>query len=164
MLEAGEVRTSELGSPQGGVISPLLANIYLDYLDDEWQRRYSQLGRLVRYADDFVVLCKTESQAKAARRAIEEILGALQLELHPEKTRIVELGLGKEGFVFLGCYLRIVRSRFEGKTYLFRWPSPRAMNPRGPALATSASISLFDTGCATSAALDGLRPHPVTSR
>jgi group II intron reverse transcriptase/maturase len=127
VLEAGEVRSSELGSPQGGVISPLLANVYLDHLDSAWQRRYSQLGRLVRYADDFVVLCKTESQAKAARKAIEEILGALRLELHPEKTRIVELGLGKEGFVFLGCYLRIIRSRFKGKTYLFRWPSPRAM-------------------------------------
>lgn len=127
VMEAGEVSPSELGSPQGGGISPLLANIYLDHLDGEWQRRYSHLGRLVRYADDFVVLCTTESQAHAARRAIEEILGALRLELHPEKTRIVELGLGKEGFVFLGCYLRIVRSRFKGKTYLFRWPSPRAM-------------------------------------
>lgn len=50
-----------------------------------------------------------------------------KLELHPEKTRLVPLGLGKEGFVFLGCYLRIVRSHFSGKCYLFRWPSPKAM-------------------------------------
>jgi RNA-directed DNA polymerase len=50
------------------------------------------------------------------------------LELHPEKTRVVELGLGREGFVFLGCYLRVVRSHFKGRTYLFRWPSPKAMN------------------------------------
>ena len=54
-------------------------------------------------------------------------MGLLRLELHPTKTRLVELGLGKDGFTFLGCYLRIVRSRFKGKPYLFRWPSPRAM-------------------------------------
>ena len=52
----------------------------------------------------------------------------LRLTLHPEKTRVVELGLGKQGFVFLGCYLRIVRSHFKRRTYLFRWPSPKAMN------------------------------------
>jgi RNA-directed DNA polymerase len=56
-----------------------------------------------------------------------EILGVLGLRLHPDQTRIVELGLKKEGFVFLGCSLRIVRSHFKGKAYLFRWPSPRAM-------------------------------------
>ena len=52
----------------------------------------------------------------------------LGLKLHPDKTRIVELGLGKQGLVFLGCYLRIVRSHFKGREYLFRWPSSRAMN------------------------------------
>jgi RNA-directed DNA polymerase len=52
----------------------------------------------------------------------------LSLKLHPDKTRIVELGLGKQGLVFLGCYLRIVLSRFKGREYLFRWPSPKAMN------------------------------------
>jgi RNA-directed DNA polymerase len=51
----------------------------------------------------------------------------LSLKLHPDKTRIVELGLGKEGFTFLGCYLRSVLSRFKGREYLFRWPSSRAM-------------------------------------
>lgn len=55
-------------------------------------------------------------------------MGRLSLKLHPEKTRIVELGLGKEGFVFLGCYLRIVLSHFKGREYLFRWPAPRAMS------------------------------------
>ena len=55
------------------------------------------------------------------------ILGSLCLQLHPTKTRLVELGLGKDGFEFLGCYLRIVRSRFKGRCYLFRWPSQRAM-------------------------------------
>jgi RNA-directed DNA polymerase len=51
----------------------------------------------------------------------------LCLTLHPEKTRIVELGLGKDGFTFLGCYLRVVRSHFKRATYVFRWPSPKAM-------------------------------------
>jgi group II intron reverse transcriptase/maturase len=127
VMEAGAVRDTDLGSPQGGVISPLLANIYLNELDQEWKRRFSHLGRLVRYADDFVVLCRTESAAKEALRRVEEILTRLKLELHPEKTRLVRLGLGHEGFVFLGCYLRIVRSHFSGKCYLFRWPSPKAM-------------------------------------
>jgi RNA-directed DNA polymerase len=61
-------------------------------------------------------------------RRIGIILERLRLTLHPEKTRIVETGLGKEGFVFLGCYFRSVQSHFKGRVYLFRWPSPKAMN------------------------------------
>lgn len=127
VMEEGQVRKTTTGTPQGGVISPLLANIYLDALDEAWERDGRHLGRLVRYADDFVVLCRTRSQAEEARRRLEEILGTLRLELHPHKTRVVELGLGKEGFCFLGCYFRVVRSHFTGKRYLYRWPSPRAM-------------------------------------
>jgi group II intron reverse transcriptase/maturase len=127
VMEEGTVRTSTAGTPQGGVISPLLANIYLHELDSEWQARHRHLGRLVRYADDFVVLCRTRAQAEDALRRLGEILGRLKLTLHPTKTRVVETGLGKDGFVFLGCYFRSVRSVFTGKTYLFRWPSPKAM-------------------------------------
>jgi RNA-directed DNA polymerase len=127
VMENGVVVTTELGSPQGGVISPLLANIYLSYLDVIWEDHCSTLGRLVRYADDFVVLCKTESQANEALRKLNVIFDRMHLQLHPEKTRVVEIGLGREGFVFLGCYLRIVRSHFKGRTYLFRWPAPKAM-------------------------------------
>ena len=127
VLEEGELRSQVAGTPQGGVISPLLANVYLHALDATWEREYAHLGRLVRYCDDFVVLCRRPSQAREALRRVTEILGGLGLRLHPDKTRIVELGLGKEGFEFLGCYLRIVRSHFKGKAYLFRWPSPRAM-------------------------------------
>jgi group II intron reverse transcriptase/maturase len=128
VLEEGTVRTSTAGTPQGGVISPLLANIYLDALDTAWTRDYGHLGRLVRFADDLVILCRRRSQAEEALRRLQDILAGLKLELHPEKTRLVELGLGKDGFVFLGCYFRIIRSHFAGKRYLFRWPSPRAMN------------------------------------
>lgn len=128
VMEEGEVRNTLAGTPQGGVISPLLANIYLHALDETWQREYRHLGVLVRYADDFVVLCRSWAQADEALRRIREILSGIGLELHPDKTRVVELGLGREGFVFLGCYLRVMRSHFKGRTYLFRWPSPKAMN------------------------------------
>ena len=128
VLEDGRVEGTDLGSPQGGVISPLLANIYLDVLDRLWERESRHLGRLVRYADDAVVLCRTRADAEEALLRLGRIMDRLSLKLHPDKTRIVELGLGKEGFVFLGCYLRIVLSRFKGREYVFRWPSPRAMN------------------------------------
>lgn len=127
VMEEGTVKTSTMGTPQGGVISPLLANIYLHELDAEWQARYRHLGKLVRYADDFVVLCRTRAQANEALKVLGEILGRLRLTLHPIKTQVVETGLGKDGFVFLGCYFRMVCSHFTGKAYLFRWPSPKAM-------------------------------------
>jgi group II intron reverse transcriptase/maturase len=127
VMEDGVVKASDLGSPQGGVISPLLANVYLDFLDGVWERQCKHIGFLVRYADDFVVLCGTKELADEAMRRLKIIFERLRLTLHPEKTRIVELGVGKEGFTFLGCYLRMVRSRFKGKAYVFRWPSPKSM-------------------------------------
>ena len=128
VLVDGRLESTNLGSPQGGVISPLLANIYLDVLDRLWEREHRHLGRLVRYADDGVVLCRTRADAEEALLCLGRIMERLSLRLHPEKTRIVELGLGKEGFVFLGCYLRNVLSFRTRREYLFRWPSPRAMN------------------------------------
>ena len=128
VMEEGRVRSAVAGTPQGGVISPLLANIVLDELDETWERECRNLGTLVRYADDFVVLCRTAGQAREAHRRVGEILGRMGLVLHPEKTRVVTLNLRGEGFHFLGCHLRIVRSHFKGKTYLFRWPSTQAMN------------------------------------
>lgn len=127
VMEEGKVRTSNAGTPQGGVISPLLANVYLNDFDRIWTATCSHLGKLVRYADDFVILCRTRAQAEQALDQVQKIMRVLRLQLHPTKTRLVELGLGKDGFTFLGCYLRIVRSRFKGKCYLFRWPSPKAM-------------------------------------
>jgi len=127
VMEDGTVRTATAGTPQGGVISPLLANVYLDELDRVWTATCSHLGQLVRYADDFVILCRTRPQAEQALAQVRAILARLRLQLHPSKTRLVELGLGKAGFEFLGCYLRIVRSHFKGKCYLFRRPSPRAL-------------------------------------
>ena len=113
VMEDGAVRTTTAGTPQGGVISPLLANVYLNDLDRIWTATCSHLGQLVRYADDFVILCRTRAQAEQALAKVQAIMGLLRLQLHPTKTRLVELGLGKEGFTFLGCYLRIVRSHFK---------------------------------------------------
>ena len=94
------------GTPQGGVISPLLSNIYLHVLDRVWEDRCAHLGTLVRYADDFVVMCDTKAQVEEARRRVSTVLTRLGLELHPEKTRTVDLSRGREGFDFLGCHLR----------------------------------------------------------
>jgi RNA-directed DNA polymerase len=128
VMENGRVEGTDLGSPQGGVISPLLANIYLNVLDRVWERQCRHLGQLVRYCDDAVVMCRTRADAEESLRRLGLIMDWLSLRLHPEKTRIVELGLGKEGFVFLGCYLRIVLSHFKRREYLFRWPALKAMN------------------------------------
>ena len=128
VMDEGKLRYPVMGTPQGGVISPLLSNIYLHALDEEWEREHRRLGRLVRYADDFVVLCRSRGQAEESLRRVQAIFERLKLTLHPQKTRIVELGLGKEGFEFLGCCLRIVRSHFKNRTYLFRWPSRKGMN------------------------------------
>ena len=127
VMEEGALRKSTTGTPQGGVISPLLANIVLDELDETWEREWSHLGLLVRYADDFVIACRTTRQADEALVRVTAILESMGLTLHPDKTRVVELRVRGEGFDFLGCHLRIVQSHFKGKTYLFRWPRAKAM-------------------------------------
>jgi len=132
VMEEGQVRHPTLGTPQGRVISPLLANIALHVLDETWEREHGHLGRLVRYADDFVVQCETAEACEGAERRIREILGGLGLELHPGKTRRVDLTEGREGFDFLGCHLH---KRVSGRLlergvrryYLQRWPSPRSL-------------------------------------
>ncbi len=128
VMEDGTVQETLAGTPQGGVISPLLANIYLNKLDRIWAARCSQLGLLVRYADDFVVMCRAESQAREALRRIGLVMDRLGLTLHPTKTRMVDLRRGKESFVFLGCTIRKKRSvlRAPGKHFMQRWPSPKA--------------------------------------
>lgn len=129
VMEDGTVKETLAGTPQGGVISPLLANIYLNKLDRIWATRCSSLGVLVRYADDFVVMCRTESAAQEALRRIGLVMNRLGLQLHPEKTRMVDLRRGKESFVFLGCTIRKKRSiqRHPRMHFMQRWPSPRAM-------------------------------------
>lgn len=129
VLEGGTVKETLAGTPQGGVISPLLANVYLNRLDRYWDRECGEVGVLVRYADDFVVMCKTEARVKEAHRRVAEVMARLGLTLHPEKTRLVDLRNGREGFTFLGCVNRKRRSvrRNPRKHSMQRWPSPKAM-------------------------------------
>jgi RNA-directed DNA polymerase len=131
VLVNGVVTETVTGTPQGGVISPLLANIFLHAFDRAWEER--GVGHVVRYADDFVVLCSSQEQAKEAQRRASAIMGNLGLTLHPEKTQVVDLREGKEGFDFLGCHFRarmsgkIWRDRRVVRFYLHRWPSQRSM-------------------------------------
>jgi RNA-directed DNA polymerase len=128
VLEDGVTTETGSGTPQGSPISPLLANVALHVLDAEWARTGSKLGMLVRYADDFIVLCASRTRAEEARRRIGEILADLGLQLHPDKTRIACLTRGHEGFDFLGFHLHKVEAwKRRGRYYLQRWPSGRAM-------------------------------------
>lgn len=129
VMEEGRIEISEQGSPQGGVISPLLANIYLDYLDSKWEKHYSHLGKLIRFADDFVVVCKNYKDVSNSYKVIRLIMSRLELELNLEKTRIVNLWEGKEGFVFLGFENRKVKKeRANGSEYyaMEQWISKKA--------------------------------------
>ena len=126
VMESGVVRHEVTGTPQGGVMSPLLANVYLHRLDRAWET--SGRGVLVRYADDLVVLCRSREEANEALALLRDLLGELGLELKAEKTRIVHLTEGGEGFDFLGFEHRWVRSgRYAHIRFLARWPSRRAM-------------------------------------
>ena len=133
VMEEGTYSETVSGTPQGGVISPLLSNVYLHFLDSVWQRQCAEVGKLVRYADDFVVLCKSREGAEEAERRVRIIFERLKLALHPEKTRRVDLTGGEEGFDFPGCHLHM---RMSGKLweekrirryFLQRWPSKRSM-------------------------------------
>jgi len=128
VLEDGVMSGSMSGTPQGSPISPLLANIALHVLDVEWEKAGRRLGVLIRYADDFVVLCATKSRAEEARDRAAAVLAGLGLQLHPDKTRIVRLTKGEEGFDFLGFHHRKVEAwRWPDRFYMQRWPSKRAM-------------------------------------
>jgi RNA-directed DNA polymerase len=130
VMEDGVFRETVSGTPQGGVISPLLSNVYLHAFDEAFSA--AGVGELVRYADDFVVLCRSEREAKAALETAGEILAGLGLGLHPDKTKVVDLREGREGFDFLGWHFR---ARVSGRLlergvcryYLQRWPSQRSM-------------------------------------
>ena len=115
--EDGKLSKSRKGTPQGGVISPLLANIYLNHLDRFWVKKgYTRHAKLVRYADDFVILCKErpEFYLKEAQR----LFGNLELELNEHKTRIVDAC--KEGFDFLGFHIKRVWA-YRSKRKGFGW-------------------------------------------
>lgn len=128
VMEEGMVRYQVTGTPQGGVVSPLLANIYLNQLDREWQRQ--GCGVLCRYADDLVVMCRSEREAEKALGILQALLTGLGLKLKEAKTRIVHLQEGSKGIDFLGFHHRWVRGQrahARHLTFLARWPSRKAM-------------------------------------
>lgn len=130
IMEEGKYQKTDKGAPQGGVISPLLSNIYLHYFDYIWEKNYKHIGTLVRYADDFVILCKRNNHARVALNIVQQIMNKLELTLHEEKTKLVDMYFGKEGFDFLGFNNRFKRGRTkEWKWYwdLFQEPSKKSM-------------------------------------
>jgi RNA-directed DNA polymerase len=106
--------TPEAGTPQGAVISPLLANLYLHSVDAAMEAAGFQM---IRYADDFVIMCRDESEADKALHQVQQLIAERGLVLHPEKTRVVDTTLPGQGFDFLGYH-------FERGT---RWPRKKSL-------------------------------------
>ena len=127
VMQDGAVHREVTGTPQGGVLSPVLANVYLHRLDRQWTERGH--GVLARFADDLVVCCHTKREAEAALTALRSILAELGLEPKAAKTRIVHLTDGGEGLDFLGFHHRRVRGErgYKHLRFLARWPSREAM-------------------------------------
>ena len=122
------------------MISPLLSNIYLHVLDTVWTRRYAHLGVLVRYADDFVVMCDTKAACEQAEQRVREILARLGLELHPEKTRRVDLSRGRDGLRFS----RLPPAQAHERAHLGA-TTPTGVLP--PAMAVSTGDATDSTAC-----------------
>jgi RNA-directed DNA polymerase len=125
-LEGGSLVSRDKGTPQGSVISPLLSNLFLHYAYDEWMRRNNPKIPFERYADDIIVHCRSEKQARWIKSEVEKRLLQCRLELHLEKTKIVYCKSGKrnenypnERFDFLGYTFRPRQARSrEGKYFL----------------------------------------------
>lgn len=120
----GELEERRLGTPQGGVISPLLANLFLHYGFDEWMKRNYPDNPFERYADDCLIHCTSLKEAQALKQAVEERLAECKLELHPEKTKIVYCKDGKrkgghpqKRFDFLGYTFRARQAKSKDGSY-----------------------------------------------
>ena len=130
VMEDVQFHETEWGTPQGGVISPLLANIYLDYMDTIWEKQFSHLGKLIRYADDFVIMCRTKQNALESIQVIKAVLNKLDLTLSKEKSRLVNIWDNTAGFDFLGLHHRKFPILLKGgkKMYVMSHiPSKKAM-------------------------------------
>ena len=130
VMENGLEKVTITGVPQGSVISPLLANIYLNTLDRLWEKYGLTHGILVRYADDTVIICKNKKSANHALNLLQYIMAKLDLKLHPVKTKIISMWDGKEGFDFLGMHhRRMTTETRKGQLYkeAYQYPSRKAM-------------------------------------
>ncbi len=127
VMEEMGVRTETAGTPQGGVISPLLANLYLHWLDQMWEKKgfgeRPHDAHIVRYADDFVILCK--EQPEFYLEQAKKVLDRLGLTLNAKKTRIVNAE--EEPFDFLGHRFVVQPSKVSGELKTYYYPSPKAM-------------------------------------
>ena len=151
MEKVGEIELEEReeGTPQGGVISPLLANIYLNPLD----HLMSQSGyEMVRYADDMVILCHSAEAAQEAMATLREWSAQAGLELHPEKTRVVDMGQPKAHFDFLGY--RFWRGKASGR--IRRFIRPKSMKKMREAIKP---LTRRTSGQSMSAIAQKLRPR-----
>jgi len=129
VLEGHTLLHPEVGTPQGAIVSPLLANVFLTPLDRAWETEHKAKGVLLRFADDLVILCWTHAEAEAALQTLRQLLAALGLEIAEAKTRIVQLQPEVPGIDFLGFHHRIVQSfRYPGRYFLAQWPSHKAMS------------------------------------
>lgn len=124
-MEADQWRATTIGSPQGTVVSPLMANIYVHVLDIYGTQRYHALGRLTRYADEFVIVCRTKTAAEQALQAVIQVLERLKLRLHSTKTRLVDLT--QEGCECLGFHVQKVCARKSGRLMPLMWPGQNDM-------------------------------------
>jgi len=123
VMHEGVWEESVVGTPQGGVISPLLSNIYLHLLDLNWERQMRDT-RMVRYADDLVVLCRRRG-AEQSMPVLRRFLAHLILTVNEEKTRVVS---AQEGFDFLGVHFRKQPTRRDRRrSACYAWPSQRSM-------------------------------------
>ena len=125
VLIGGVLEDTGHGTPQGGVLSPLLANIYLHQFDEAHKEQESFLGRLTRYADDFVIQCRTSAEAQQALGWAKQQMEGLGLTLHPDKTRIIDDATG--GYDFLGFHFRRIKpSRRAAQPRAVFWPSRKS--------------------------------------
>ena len=124
VIENGKYYPTEKGSPQGGVISPLLANIYLHVLDSYWEN-HKELGVIVRYADDAVIVCRTRKDAELAFEHLKRIMTKLKLTLNPQKIKVIDMN--KESFDFLGFRYQKFGKTKSGRKLPYMMPSKKAM-------------------------------------
>jgi RNA-directed DNA polymerase len=164
-LEDGSLIVRERGTPQGGVISPVLSNIFLHHVFDEWMRLSHPSVLFARYADDIIVHCKTEMHAQFMLKAIRQRLARCRLQLHPQKTKIVYCKDKKrcgsyqhESFEFLGYGFR-PRS-CKGRTYFVGF-SPAVSKPAIKAM--SATVRSWKLRFWSAASLEDIakRINPV---
>jgi len=124
IFEQDKVRLADKGTPQGGVLSPLLANIYLHPLDKYWVREHPET-KLVRYCDDFVVLIR-RGRPDGYLQDLQRFLDMMRLKLSEEKTRVVQ---AQRGFDFLGVRLVLKPTRRDrSRQFCYGFPSPKSMN------------------------------------